>query len=542
MADRSRSTSFQSVSGNAGPQMGATQATAHGPAPWPSQPSSISALRRTASPVNRRIGRSPGAVRHGSGAVGSATTGDAQPEQTRERSRDRVRSASRASGARSASTRAVDAEQLPRSMHNAIDRLEVAVAALDLASRNQAQFMARTDEKIGELQNRVNAQANVVNTIDARSKQTETHLAQACANIIDRYKLKTECDDVIRIIDAKVDTIVSEMQRLGIAVAQACAVEESRPRQGVVPPVQTFTMSTPTANPQNASASDDPWGLSDPWNGGAPTQPAAQASAQAAPATASFGPNSDDQARMNANGQDRPGIPPTWGGSGMFSQSTQPRQHEPMPQPRASAPTIFNTHSAISHGSHKVQYMGDQDAMARKSESVRRFSGQSVDFVNWSKRMVDHMAKVHPHWRHVLEWLAVTKQEMNLSRLSTETLGPFDENARELAVKFEQVLVDWLPEYMYANRVQLCGGRDEANNGFRMWMQLHLEHVGDSELIEYAGTECLRTYGKCSKKSEMSRHIDGWISLYDRYGQELSGAHRMLRNMFLNILPSEVKS
>ena len=129
-----------------------------------------------------------------------------------------------------------------------------------------------------------------------------------------------------------------------------------------------------------------------------------------------------------------------------------------------------------------------------------------------------------------------------MSRLTNETLGPFNENARELAVKFEQVLVDWLAKHMYANRVQLCGGRDEASNGFRMWMQLHLEHVGDSELIDYAGTSCLGTYGKCTKKSEMSRHIDGWISLYDRYGEELSGAHRMLRIMFLDILPDEVKS
>ena len=190
----------------------------------------------------------------------------------------------------------------------------------------------------------------------------------------------------------------------------------------------------------------------------------------------------------------------------------------------------------------KIQYMGDQEAMARRSESLRIFSGSSVDFMNWAKHMVDHMAKVHPHWRHVLEWMSVTKQDMSLSRLSNERLGPFDENARELAVKLEQQLVDWLPEHMYSNRIQLCGGHHEANNGFNMWIRLHNDHVGDSEIIEYAGTECLRTYGKCTKKSEVSKHIDGWISLYDRYGQELAGAHRMTRNMFLNILPTEMKA
>ena len=198
MSGRSRSTSFKCVAGGGlGPQLQATQATRQGPSPWPSQPASISALRRTASPASRRVGRSPGSVRHGSGAVGPATAEDAIPERQRERSRDRDRSASRASGARSTGARAADAGQIPQAMHDAIDRLEVAVAALDLASRNHAQLLSRTDERLVEMHNRLNAQANVVNATDAKSKETEIHLGQACANIIDRYKLKTEFDDTI---------------------------------------------------------------------------------------------------------------------------------------------------------------------------------------------------------------------------------------------------------------------------------------------------------------------------------------------------------
>ena len=92
--------------------------------------------------------------------------------------------------------------------------------------------------------------------------------------------------------------------------------------------------------------------------------------------------------------------------------------------------------------------MRDQEAM-----------GHAIDFVNWATHMVDHMAKVHPHWRHALEWMAVTKQDVSLSKLATETAGPFQDNSRELAVKLEQTLVDWLPEQMYTNRAQLCGGR-----------------------------------------------------------------------------------
>ena len=218
------------------------------------------------------------------------------------------------------------------------------------------------------------------------------------------------------------------MKRLDKALTAACTLDDSRARLNVASQAQSFTIATPVADNHkaSASASQDPWQRADPWNEGTPTpsSPVRQAPPQAATAAASFGPNSADQARMNANSQDQSSIPPTWGGNGAFSQSTQPRQPEPMPQPNMMGQTIFNTPAAVSHGSNKVQYMGDQDAMARKSESVRRFSGQSVDFVNWSKRMVNHMAKVHPYLRHILEWLAVTKQEMSLSRLTKETLGP----------------------------------------------------------------------------------------------------------------------
>ena len=40
-----------------------------------------------------------------------------------------------------------------------------------------------------------------------------------------------------------------------------------------------------------------------------------------------------------------------------------------------------------------MQYMGDQEAMSRKSESLRKFSGNAADFNNWAKHMCDHMGK-----------------------------------------------------------------------------------------------------------------------------------------------------
>ena len=114
--------------------------------------------------------------------VGPAKKEDASTEPAGGLSRDRARSASPGSGNRSADSRDVAEWLVPRTIHNAVDRLEVAFATLDMVNRNQAQFMSRTHNKIVE----VNVQANVVNAIDARSKQTELHFGQAWADIIDR--------------------------------------------------------------------------------------------------------------------------------------------------------------------------------------------------------------------------------------------------------------------------------------------------------------------------------------------------------------------
>ena len=188
--------------------------------------------------------------------------------------------------------------------------------------------------------------------------------------------------------------------------------------------------------------------------------------------------------------------------------------------------------------------MGDQDAMSRKSESVRKYSGHALDFNIWSKHMVDHMAKVHPYWRRLLDWVVnfSAESEISMSQLQDLTLGPLSEPAHDLATKFEQVLVDWLPDSMYNNRIQLAGGIGEPNNGFRVWRKIHKDIHGEGEIVEQAGAECLRTYSRCSKLSEVPDHIDGWYTLFDKFGRELQDAHVITRGMFLNILPASLKS
>ena len=188
------------------------------------------------------------------------------------------------------------------------------------------------------------------------------------------------------------------------------------------------------------------------------------------------------------------------------------------------------------------QHMGDIKAMHRKTESLRRWSGNVENFAAWSQHMVDHMSKVHPCWRQVLTWLSTTNDLTDFANLNPTVIGPFDENAAELAQKFEQVIVDYLPEKQYLRRAQLAGGKQEEGNGFTMWRRLHRDNHGEGQIVEYAGTQCLREYGRCRKLEDVSAHIDGWYELFEMYGRELEGAHMMTRGMFLDILPAELRT
>ena len=152
------------------------------------------------------------------------------------------------------------------------------------------------------------------------------------------------------------------------------------------------------------------------------------------------------------------------------------------------------------------------------------------------------MTKVHSYWKYTLNWMSTTEASLAYPDLRGQTLGPFGEDSTDLAIKFEQVLADWLPEKLYLRRDQLCGGKSEAGNGFTMWRRLHKDHVGDGEILEYAGTTVLREYGQCKKLSDVSTHIDGWYELLDLYGGELENAHKITRGMFLDIIPTELRT
>ena len=110
-------------------------------------------------------------------------------------------------------------------------------------------------------------------------------------------------------------------------------------------------------------------------------------------------------------------------------------------------------------------FMGNQEAMERKT-SLKPFSGEPGDFGDWREHFMDHMFRVHSDWRATLEWLSKTPEDITLSHLNVEVMGPFKENAGGLAVKLEQLLIDYMPAKIDRRRNQLVGSQTEKNNGF----------------------------------------------------------------------------
>ena len=235
---------------------------------------------------------------------------------------------------------------------------------------------------------------------------------------------------------------------------------------------------------------------------------------------------------------------------GGFAQQPQAAQQ---PQPWNFSPGIGDGHAASppmaqqqaqGYLSHGVQLMGDLKSMLRKSDSLRKFTGTADNFSSWAQHMVDHMGKVHSAWKQVLRWINEpgNAAPLDFASLPGLTLGPHNEDAVDLATKFEQVVADWLPETLFKKRIQLAGGKAQEGNWFTVWRELHRRFTGEGEILEYAGTQVLREYGRCANLSDVATHLDGWYELFDEYGKELEHAHNMTRGMLLDIIPKELRT
>ena len=452
----------------------------------------------------------------------SSITGPRTPAEsgTRHGSRSGRRSAS----ARSERSRSQDEEgegpirAVPAGPQERLDWLEAmsltknAVDTVERQSRKHAQDMAATEARVQELNERLVKLENLgieprmnhmeerISEVSQKGDLTATHLLEACSNIWKKFVTVDDNKDLENMLDAKIDSISATMQAIMSTVASMEFPRRPAPEEyDLTTPLQQPTERLPPPIPPGMGV--DPMRANDPWN-----RTGARTAENTAVPGSPFRSHQEEarqeaQARQEARQPEPPQPAPR-----------MPQQHAPGGQPIPPRPNwedmphspFENSYTSPQPGrpqrpnaqghsqGHSDEYMGNQKTMNRENKSMYAFSGHSADFKNWRNRFVDHMAMVHCSWRNALLWLGTTKTDLSYATIGQEAMGPLSENANELAVKLEQTICNYLPVGLYDKRIQLCGGIQEASNGFKMWRRLHEDHTGSGEIISFAGSECLR--------------------------------------------------
>lgn len=560
------------------------------------QPSISGSVRQHSGPpaVHRtapQMGHNGPSFRHGSGAQSSIRSSSRDFDR-RERSLSRTEPEVGHTIIRTWPTGPQEAMDWAAALDTMVNR----VVTLERVNRSHAQLIADETERAVELNNRMNALVQVVQKTSEATSATEKNLSDVCTNVVDRFTTKISHNEVregltlqFATIDARLESLSNEFQLL----LQATADLQQRPS-----PYNIATPPTAPTAPGHPRPRDSPL-IESVWDetvsrGASPLHPSGAAGPSVGPTGTGAGPCPptgdpheygqyaqapptgsahadrdaqfpgaeqqaerprhycrDDYLDPRAQAPPVPVMPPAWdphAGQGQpspFQNSyNSPAPNGPMQRGMAGAlpATVPPPSQHFGGPNPDAGRMGNGEAINRKTESLRKFNGNPSDFILWSNHFTDHMAKVHSAWRYVLGWMANTPSDLSMARLANDCLGPFRENAADLAVKLEQVIVDWIPDTQYGRREQLCGGKAEIGNGFAMWRRLFQDNRGSGEMIEFAGIEVLREFKTCNKLSEVNGHMDNWKEILDTYGGELFGATKTLRSMFLNIIPKELKS
>ena len=562
------------------PPRGAESAGASTTMPWPFPN----------RPMSRRYDRQRtpdgGSLRHGSGArfgQRPGSTAAAERPRSRERPADYTAQQQVPSPLRQSQQ-----ERQAALVHERVTALEASVVALQeghrIAHSRLSDLEAKMKSSNDAAQNLEKRVADALKTAQETYTALEKKTSEAFAKAHTEYANERSVQDRIKVIEHRIlemDELVRSMGRQSPAQGGAPAAEPRSPagewwREA---PASTQSPQAPRGPEVHAPEFGTASGASGPagqQSEGSPLRPApppANASPlrQSPYQSASSAPTVGAEAAEDPLARGDPWLNPNWGrssatGPAQASPTTPPQpqswqgQSSPAPSPwfqgNAGAQNQYESHNQWLPGQPQFasqypfgmgnggrqQYMGNQERMEAKSETLKKFSGNPESFRGWADRIIDHMSKVHPEWRRLLLWMGKTNDDLSFRKLRQEVIGPLNEPAADLAVKFEQVLVDWLPESLYGRRGQLSGGPGEENNGFIMWRRLHHDNVGLEVHIANAGVDCLREYGRCNKMSDLLSHLDGWRDLFQQYGQELEHAPNYVRSMYLDILPKELRS
>ena len=389
--------------------------------------------------------------------------------------------------------------------------------SLERLQGRHSHLLSKTDENLIEKNDRLNTLANSISGNQDKTEQVRLHLEEACTNISKKYATINATELAIAQVIGQLDNLRSELMEKLNHHPQPSAEREIPFHQIHTPPGEA-----PTANPGQCQEPPHieqvfgdayaPGPDGQPvWNSKLP-QPAhpGQSGKPQSPLRSGDQPYvappamAEHPRAMNDGLTDHAGLlnsspgmapppggghrcapptswtrpqgaptPPWQGGDGGAQHHQHYRsnyQQFQSPQdrgynggggfpPRGPAGPEFQGHN-------RVQYMGNREAMDKKSESLKKYSGNPAEFVNWANRFIDHMGRVHWDWKNTLQWLSSTPENLSYARLSNEVMGPWSESACDLARKLEQTIMDYMPEKVYNRRQQLCGGPTQKDNGF----------------------------------------------------------------------------
>ena len=462
-----------------------------------------------------------------------------------------------------------------RDWSHLLDQLQNNIATLERESRAQAQAMAVIENRVVDLNQRL---------IDVthKAETTEIHLGQACTKIVEKYCTVDVVNDRTNAIAQEFSLVAARVAAIEAQVSEF--IQDHFFRQKAPEPTQPRFDGADRPVPQDQ---DDEF--EEDWDtkvnqGGSPFTAQADAPSAAPRGAGVFGPQAAQDEREQRQRAPEPSgfhpqrspqqgypyaepppsvpqpgnqgyhqddqrhftrIPPSWNGGNQNQAYEQCPFQTPPVRPNQYQANVPNqgVQQRPYGGAHPdAGLMGNQDAMNRKSESLFKFTGEAKDYDHWSKKFMDHLAKVHLAWRPTLEWVATSTDNLSMFRLRADTVGPYRENAADVASKLEQLIVDYLPIKYYNQRKQLCGGRMEEGNGFNMWRRLYIDNKGSSDIVDYAGIEVLREYPQCQSIKEVSNHMDNWKEMLGIYGSELQHCPRLLKSQLLSIIPKELKT
>ena len=413
-------------------------------------------LRRVRGEAGQDVASSnPGESRYGSGArFGS-------------RDRERDRGPRRAVSFDSASALAEPAGPATRQgWIDALNSFSNRVEALERTQRNHAQSISKLDRQMVNCEQHVKTLYEKIEATTVKADQAHAHLNGACANVNAKFATSEATEAAIGQLLARLDETKSELQVLShrfesergdswnrygarpfegpqhVPIGTPGGDDEERRRESELARDGAYplgpggkpmwnAMLPPAANPgQNMNGQPGFGGPAQAAKATSPLRNANEPYHPPPPAEAARSPleaheDVQDHAgclqaspltRAQAQGGQGLNMPASWSRplgaatppwqSAQHQQRIHPQCQSYHHQPQYGAGPY--AHRPDFHGGNKVQFMGNRKAMDKKSEALKRFSGNPGEFTTWSNRFIDHMGRVHPEWRNTLTWLSET--------------------------------------------------------------------------------------------------------------------------------------